>query len=309
MIVLAVVVVGAIAFMFYSDKTKKSEQTAAMQALQEEAKPYEEERESLETELADLEDGVFYASEEAKTMVGFAVSEVSDLTYMEELAETYDFPPVLVLDCVMDLEDAEELIDAADADWEIMLYVSDFSEETNDSVLSVMDYMETAARGYTGVFFLRNDFSTDENIRLLKEDGFTGYTVYNSDSPDAGQMDDGTVYFDYSYLSTSGTSVGSRISAMYRNKAAMIYVLDMESINAGTLSKDYVTDLMDKLQEYAEYDDCSFSTVADVVAELSQINAIEEKNQTDYEERAAEMEERIDELSDMIHEIYSRMEY
>ena len=115
--------------------------------------------------------------------------------------------------------------------------------------------------------------------------------------------------FDYSYLSSSGTSVTSRISAMYNNKASMLYAFDLASRNEGLLTEAYVAELLDTLQSYTEKDNCSYSTVADVVEKLSEINSIEADNQESYEEQAAEIQERIDELEDTISEIYDKLEY
>lgn len=88
----------------------------------------------------------------------------------------------------------------------------------------------------------------------------------------------------------------------------MLIALDMESINSGSLTEDYVTDLMDTLQSYVEQEDCTFSTVADVVTELSEINSTEAVNQASYGEQIAEIQARIDELEEIINGIYAQYE-
>ncbi len=307
-VVLCVVLAGALVLLICAENQKEQARSAANQALQEEAAPYEIELRALKKELSDLESEVSYFSEEAKILVGFVASDASDLEYVAEKASAYGFSPVLVIDCTMEMDVVEDIVEAADESWEIMLYVPAFSEDTNEDVLAVMSYLEDEGVDHTGVFLLRSDYATESNIQMLKDDGFVGYTNY-SDSPASGQTEDGTVYFDYSYLRISGTNVTSRISAMYNNKASMMVAFDMGSIQEGSLTEAYVTELFDTLQSYAEEEDCSFSTTADVVEELSEVNSIEAGNRVEYEKQAAEIQAQIDELEDTIDEIYDRLEY
>ncbi len=306
--ILCVLLAGGLAWLLYTNRQEQQAQTAAIEAAVEEAKPYEQELDELEEELDNMEAAVSYTSETASIMVGFTCSDEEDLAYAEELAETYQFPPVLALDCTMAQDDLEALLTAADDEWEIMLYTPTFSEEVNEEVLAALDYLETVKREHSGVFLLRNDYSSEAHIQLLLEDGFLGYTSYNSHAPDAGQTEDGAVYFDYSYLTSSGTTVASRLSALYTNKSAMLVVFDMASVGSDSLPESYVTSLLDTMRSYTESNDCVFSTVAEVTAELSQINAIEAENQAEYEEQATEMQERIVELEEIIEKIYDNME-
>ncbi|MCC8081352.1 MAG: hypothetical protein LIO80_05020 [Lachnospiraceae bacterium] len=307
-VIFIVLLAGVLAYMIYTNNEHRKAQSEAVTELQAEVRPYEVEQQNLEAELEALQSSVSYSSEEAEILVGFVVSDTSDISWIEEKATAYSFSPVLIIDCTLDRDVIEEVLETAEESWEIMLYASDFSEETNDSVLSVQSYLESVGREHCGVFFLRGDYSTDSNIQLLADDGFTGYTSYNSDSPEAGQTEDGFVYFDYSYLTSTGTSVSSRISELYRNKTSMIVAFDMASIDSGSLTENYVVSLLDSLQSYTENDDCSFSTVAAVVEELSEINMTEAQRQAEYEAQIAEIQERIDELEEIISDIYSRME-
>lgn len=306
--ILCILVAAVLVFMYDTNRQQDKAQTAALQALRDELQPYESELRELQAELGSLEEDVSYTSEEAGIMIGFVPSDTSDLSYIVKKAETYGFTPVLVIDCTMEMEDVEAIVGAADEDWEIMLYASDFSEESNEDVVSVMDYLESTGREHTGIFFLRSDYSSAGNIQLLVEDGFIGYTYY-SDPPTAGQTEDGLVFFDYSYLTASGTTITSRLASLYSRKSAMIVTFDMASINAGSLSETYVISLFDTMQSYADKEDCSFITVADAVLELSEVNAIEAANREACEEQAAEIQARIEELQEIIAEIYEKAEY
>ncbi|MCD8153912.1 MAG: hypothetical protein LUF78_04370 [Clostridiales bacterium] len=307
-IVLTIVLAGVLLLMIYTEKKIEGEKETAYQTLLAEVEPYEDELREKKILLSNLKSDVSYSSEESEILVGFVATDESDLAYMEEKADIYGFSPVLVLNCTMEESTIEDMIDTADDSWEIMLYTPTFSEEVNESVLSVISYLDSIDRAYADVFFLRSDYDSDTNLRLIKKDGFIGYTSYHSEAPGIGQEEDGTVYFDYSYLTSSGTSVTSRISAMYNGRASMIFALDMKSINSGSLTEEYVTSVLDTLQSYTENDDCSFSTITSVVEKLSDINSIEASNQESYEKQVVELEERIEELEEIIDELYDNYE-
>jgi len=306
-IVISILLIIALGYLFYTVNQGEQAQNAALETMQDEAKPYEEELQELRTQLSNLENSVSYTSDEAAIMVGFVISDASNITndiaYIEEKAQTYAFTPVLVLDCTAELSEIETVVAATDADWEIMLYASDFLTNANENVLAVLSWLESAGREHTGVYLMRSDYSSDANIQCLAEDGFVGYTVYH-DTPTAGQTEDGLVYFDYSYLTTSGTTAASRLTSLYSSKSSIITIFDMASINSGELPEVYVTSLLETMRTYADYDDCAFSTVADTVERLSQVNSIEAENQAGYEAEAAQIQERIEELKEIIAEIY-----
>lgn len=304
--ILCVLLAAVIGYLVYINQQQEKAQTASLESLQEELKPYESELRELQAELSNLKNNVSYTSEEAEILVGFVPSEVADLSYIEEKSEMYSFSPVLVLDCAMEMEEIEAIINAADEDWEIMLFSSPFSEDDNENVLSVLSLLEDEQIEHSGVFLLRSDYYNTTNIQLLSDDGFIGYTNYNEDNLQIGQADTGLIYFEYSYLTSSGTTITSRLYSLYSSKSSMIVAFDMASINSGSLSETYVDALFETMQYYTEYDDCSFSTVADVVQELSQVNSIEADNQAAYEIQAAEIQERIDELQEIIAGIYDK---
>lgn len=298
--ILGALIAVVIGYLLYTNQQQEKEQTAALESLQDELEPYESELRELQADLNNLKYNISYTSEEAEILVGFVPSDVSDLSYIEEKSQTYDFTPILVLDCTMEMENVEAIIEAVEGDWEIMLFSPAFSEDINENVLSVLSLLEAENIEHSGVFLLRSDYSSTANIQLLADDGFIGYTNYNEDHLQIGQTEDGLIYFEYSYLTSSDTTVSSRLYSLYSSKSSMIVAFDMASINSGALPEAYVDALFDTMQAYTEYDDCTFSTVADVIQELSNVNSIEAENQAAYEEQAAQIQERIDELQEII---------
>ncbi len=306
-IVLCVLLAAILIFMIYMDKRADKKQTAAIEESIAKAETYEAEQQELKSKLTALRNSVNYTSDTAKIMAGFVVSEVSDVSYIRKKAAAYGFSPIVVIDCTKETDFIEQVVEASDRSWEIMLYTPTFSAEINEKVLSVISYLHSAGRDHCGIFLLRQDYSTASNIELLTNDGFIGYTVYN-DSPKSGQAQDGSAYFDYSYLTISGTAIASRLSILYMDKTSMIVALDMASINSDVLTENYTVSVLDSIKTHEENGECSFTSAAAVVSELSKINMTESERQAECEKESKELQAKIDELDDVIHDIYAELE-
>lgn len=319
--VLILCIAAAYAYITYIYQIDKAEQQARSDAIEKDANPYRVELARLRTELEARQKELTWTSDQAMIMVGFTLTSADDADYISELAETYEFSPVAVIDCTLadpegvdgsdegnaDLSEITELIDlAAGLGWEIMLTASDFTEETNTVICVALSYMEENEIEESGIFLLRNDFATDENIAQLLADGFLGYTVFHSETPECGQTEDGSIYFEYYYAEQTADAITNKLSSMHQAEAAMIFCIDMEKVNDGTVRDSFVKNFLTRAKAYVDqYDDCVWATVAEVVEELSAITANEEQALAEYEAYLEETEERIAELEEIIAEIYA----
>ncbi len=291
-------------FLFYTDRQEQQEQIAIMEDLNERALPYQEEKRTLQRELENLENNATYQSAAAKFMMGFLVSSVDDFPYIREQAGMYGFSPVIVFDCHKDPEELQSLLTMTDETWEIMLYAPSFGGDVSDKIQAFKAYLSKIGRKDIGVCFVRKGYMTAANIQLLLDNGFVGYTEYQ-DSPSAGQKPTGAVYFDYSYIWTNEAAVDSRLSSAYANRAAMLFVFDMEKMRAGAVTKPAAKTILRKVQSYAMMEHGTFATVDSVVTELSSINDFVAGNKAANERRIGEIQKRIDELDSIIHSIYA----
>ncbi|MCD8238764.1 MAG: hypothetical protein LUC92_05455 [Clostridiales bacterium] len=306
-IVLCVLLAILLVCMIITDKRSEKAQSETIEEFSAKSETYEDEQQELKRKLTDLRNSVNYTAETAKIMTGFVVSETSDISYIKEKAAAYGFTPVVVIDCTKETDFIKQITEELDRSWEIMLYAPTFSAEINEKVLSVISYLHSVSREHCGIFLLREGYNTSANIELLLNEGFIGYTVYN-DLPKSGQANDDSVYFDYSFLTSSGTVISNRLPSLYNDKASMIVAFDMASINSGVLTDNYVVSLLDNIQSHVENGDCSFAAAAAVVSELSKINMTEAERQAEYEKEIRELQERIDELDDIIHDIYTELD-
>ncbi len=261
------------------------------------------ERNELRNQLSKLEKEVVYYGESTKIMVGFAVTSTSDISYIREKSEIYQFSPILILDCTMTVSNMMTIIETADTDWEIMLYAPSITDETGIVFETVKKQLETNGRKVGSVVFSRIKSISEKEIALLQTVGFDGYTVYH-DSPVSGQSTTGLVYFDFSRITSGEMSVEDRLSPCYSKKASMLYIFDMESIRLGDISEEKVTAFMGTLAEYSKKEGCSFATLSETVIELSKINQVKFEIETFRLEEIESIKNRMSELDDLISQIY-----
>ncbi len=301
---LSAVVLAVFGLLAYNYKTNSSDEKSRLEAAIAEAKPYEDEATSLKRAISSATDDFYGTSETARFVIGYIISNDDDITFAEEQAAEYGFEPVLVLDCSGTLTSLQRLaLTASGSGHEIMLAASAFTAESNETIKSLMTYMDQRGIAYSEIFLLRTDYYSDENVELIISDGFSGYTVYNS-TPTSGITEDGYITFDYSYLTADATSY-TRFSSSYSNYASMVIAFDMDSYRGGTLTKSFMETLLGTISSYSENDDCEFSTLSQAVENLLEENESMEEKQADFDAYIAECEARIDELEDIIAEIYA----
>ncbi len=303
---LCLVVLVVFGFLIFNYKTNSSEEKSRLEAAVAEAKPYEDEITELKRNITHAADELSDTSDTARFIVGYIVSSEDDIAIAEEQAAEYGFSPVIVLDCTDDLTELESLALAASASGhEIMLTAYVFDEQANETVKSLMTYMDANSIEFDDIFLLRSDYYADENVDMLVSDGFVGFTVYSS-TPSSGITEDGYVTFDYSYLTVDSSSY-TRFTSCYSNLASMVIAIDLDSIRVGDLTEGFVTTLLTTLSSYAENDDCEFSSVPATKESLLEENESMQEKLAEYEAYVAECEARIDELEEIVAEIYAQL--
>ena len=302
-VLLAVFLLGA----FLQERDRQRAQAEAVAAVIAEAAVYEAELAEIEDALAEMAAAIPYTLETTQILIAFELSDPADLTYFQSQAEKYGFSPILVLDCTETLPTLLSCLDAAgETGWEIMLFADSFSETVNENVLSVREALTSRGMADTGVFLLRMDSASEQNIQTLIDDGFLGYTIY-SENPTAGYTGEGIFYFDYSYMRTPNETINSRLSLAYANKCPMLVLFEMESVGNGALPESYVVSVLELAATFAGYADAEFSTVAQVLSSLETMRQIEAQRQSAYDAYAALQQSRIDALTARIAEIQSKL--
>ncbi len=302
-IILAFVFVALIAGVYVWESKGQSAFRQSHEEYLEKTADYQKEREELVVELTELEKDVVYCGDSTKLMVGFFVSSASDIDIIREKAQQHGISPIIIVDGTMSYFNIDMLIESADPSWEIMLYSPSLTSTTGGSFALNKAQLETDGRRVSNVAFLRIQGISSADIAMLKGVGFTGYTVYH-DIPLSGQSDDGSVYFDFSRITTGSVNISDRLIACRTNNASMIYAFEMSSVRAGTISSLQLDNYLETVIEAARQEGTSFATTAETVTSLSRVNQVKVQLEVSRARETADVRARIKELDGLIADIY-----
>ena len=286
-------------------RERKQEQEKAIQTARqmEEVKPYENEIMEITEQMKEEKVRFSYLSDTARMLVGYRLYTPDDLVMIQRQAEEYGFSPVIVLDCSMEsMELANLIASVADRGWEIMLTVSPVTETITETVSNVRETLGQYGLSDTGVFLLKSGDYSEETVEKLKDNGFQGYTCF-SDAVINGCDENGMVYFEYWYVQKGDASMETKLEQLTTDRKSMITVFDLQSMNMGLLSEKSITERLDLMKNYAGQEKMVYASVAEIVEELSDINAVQEQHQKEYEAYVEKQQEKIDELEGKIHKI------
>ena len=114
------------------------------------------------------------------------------------------------------------------------------------------------------------------------------------------------MYFEYWYYNKDSSLLEDKMGQMVSGRKSMIVVFELESLQTDDLSEEEMEQTLNLTKEYVEDGEMVYSSTAEVVHELSNMDAIQAQRQAEYEEYAAQQQEKIDELKEKINEIYGR---
>ncbi len=308
-ILLCILLVGILAVTVFIVQKNDAEKQSHLQEIAAQVQPYRQELAQLTKELNSLKFDSRYTSQYARLMIGFRSTGVSDLAYIREKALVYQFTPVLILDCSVSMPEIGEVVMAADPDWEIILYIPDYMDGMIGHIQDVRDYLNTVGRPDSDILFLRENHSAQTLDQILTQNNFQGSVTYHN-TPISGQNKNGTVYFDYSYFKKDvfvKQTIGAlqeRLNLWYTARSSMLCVFDMSILNDEDVTEEQIDRVLNSIRQYTAYDYGRFSTVNEVVTELSQINRIEAELTAEANRKASQLQARIDALNAIIDSYY-----
>ncbi len=296
---LAILLIAVMACFFLYDTYTEKKQTQLWNDTESRILPYRSEIIQLKQQLQALNRPVEYYGESSRIISAFEVTELSDISYVREKAKKYELTPVIVLNPNLSLNLVSELVSLSDSGWEFMISMPSLDSATVTKATNIKKHLGGLKKSDCGIAFCRVQSIKDSELSVLKNAGFEGYTIFN-EGFDSGQNEDGTVHFNYYRISSNDASLNASLAACYENSASMAVVLDVESVRTGKLTEEKATELLDKAKEYSNMENCSYSTVADTIEKLSEINSKKAEIEAARVEERADIERRIDELNELI---------
>lgn len=280
-------------------------QSAALARMQEEAAPIERELDRIRQELSTRERALEEHERTACLIVGYQISQRSDVELALRQAEQYDFRPVFVLDPAD--SDWRDLLDALrDVDGELVLTASpcteenvraeDFRSACSDGELSDMD---------TGCFLLRMNDDTPENLARVAASGYTG-CIRHTDAGENTVLENGLVTLSYSQIKSGGFAVKNRLEEGVENGQALLFVFEMDAVRSGALTESDIEQTLELIRTARQENSLAPGTVTDALTLVRTWTETQTMSREAFETYRAEQEQRIEALEAELNEIYAR---
>ncbi len=307
--ILGLLLAAIVAWTLHTEQQEQLRRNEYLQEFNAALAPYTQEKQQLLSELSTLQQGFSYRSDRMRLMVGFLLSDRSDIAYIQQKAQVYGFNPVLMIACTQDAAQlAQWLADVPDA-WEILLYAPEYSPELPVQIQQMRELLKTLDRQDTDVFYIRSNQSNLTVDEIAAQCGMGGYAAYHS-APDFGQHTDGTVFFDYANFKLSHfepqsiRTLETRLKQWHNSNAPMLCIFDAAMLQSQQLSESMTAAVFEKIRQYSAMEDSGFATVSDTFSQLSKINQLAETFNTQAAQRSGEIQHRLDELEEIIAGLY-----
>ncbi len=302
-LLIAVILLGALAFMLRNNQKQEQVQIAKVEALREQARPYEQEIRRIRQKLEEKKEKIAVEKEICRTLIGYQICSATDLEMVKRHAKAYDFSPIIVLDCLSD--DLTDILSALRrTEYEIVLTGMPYDESVRAHAQKLQEQLKKNKLNYTGVFLLRSTDDTEENLLALEEDGYTGCVRY-IDVTEEGIQKNGLSYMGYSYIKSSKAAFEEKVSEIISSKQTMTFVFDLNYMESGDLDEQAVLDDLDILKEQLEDENLVYSTISDALNAFGDAAVTESERQAVYDDYAEKQMKRMEELESIVDEIYS----
>lgn len=291
-VLLVIAVAGCLLFVRHQSNAYRS----YIAELKVEARPYEQEMKELREELGHEENAYFYGKESGTVLVGYYITQDSDLNLIRRQASGYDFSPALVTEYVYDMD---LLSRAARTRNDTVLIGQVNTYDELDLAKSRSDAMNTS------VFLLRQEEESTNVLNALAEHGFTA-CVRHAGGTGAPFLDNGMVSFRYCFVNDSRFDMESALQSLKDDKSILMFVFNLAYLESETLTEDAIAGYLDQIQEAVEAEELTYGRVTSVVDELAEARDNPESYSTAFEEYQKDIQKKIDKLQAQIDEIYGR---
>lgn len=283
------------------------EESAALEELSATHSKYMQEKGKLEKELDTLQ--TVDVSKTAMLAAGFMITEPKDIELIRTKSTEYSFSPVLVFTCEQDLESVTQCLKNADKSWEIVIDVQEYAEDTVQKLNVWKSHMtQLQFERELTVKFVK-EITEEQQKEILTACNLSSCISYN-DSPEAGQNNDDSVYFDYAKLRAKHFSARGlqaftdRLTSCYTRRAAMLCIFDLDQLNRGEVTPEQLDKALKILKEQTQKENCVFADVKSIVAELSLFNARKAEIEAAHGPRIAEIKARLAELDALLDALH-----
>ncbi len=292
-------------FFIWSDAAADKARSEAKVKAEVEARQYEIRIQEIEAEIKATEMAAEVTQEKGAAVIAYQLSNAEDVEFVMSVSETRGFKPTVVLDCAKTEEELRliaEALQEAGQPADIMLTGTPFSREILSNARMLLS--ELPSYGYRGgvSFLLRKSDDSNDNRALILDEAFAGYVFYEANGA-SGTLPSGTPYLSYSFMRTMDLDVANTLKTVKSGKVSMAFVMDLESVEAETLTRDRILEWTDAIIAAGDNGDLNVYSADKAFGVLRTIRAQNDESLAEYEAYKSEKENEIKELQQKIEEI------
>lgn len=276
-----------------SVKHKEQQKREYMAQLQQQARPYELQRDKLLLQIAQQESDFSENAEQAAVVFAYQIFNREDLSYALSQSKAYGFLPSLVVDCSVD----DDLMEAArQTGFELILTSNPFqSTAVNNAILH--------APG--AAFLLRNYDDSAENVETLKKLGVSSIIRYYGNYID--KLDSNNIAgLAYAMITTDSEQYENLVDRVQDAKVDIVFVADMQKTRDGSLTNSFVERILSILQGRQKKKALQITTVQEAAVAIRMRHMSAQERKALFERYQLQQEAQIKELEQIIRDIYSQ---
>lgn len=287
----------------WMNRQQERRRLTQMRALQQQAAPYEQEIQKIQSELDKREKAISANTDISGAVPCFRISSAKDIELVKELSAGYAFTPTILLDCSLDKETLRDIIKASAAEnYDFVLFIRSMQDDTLDTAAELQEMIAEYTTGWEPVVLLRNPEDTQENRALLAQHGYQTLFRYRTDLDDGTQ--DEMLYLPYGFLRAATYS--SRLTTtLVSAHTSMAICFDLDNLHDHTLAEKDITDCLNVLDKYVSEKKLEYRDADTAFLVLAQKEGKTERAKAEFDRYAQQQEARIKELRDIVSEIYS----
>ena len=279
---------------------------AHMSTLKQQAAPYEREIQALQSELNRRKNAISANTDTSGAIPCFKISSAEDVAAVKELCAGYAFTPTILLDCSLEQESLNRIIEASAAEnYDFVLCVRTMQEDTLDIMAQLQETIAQYNPAWKPAVLLHSQEDTKQNQALLAEHGYRTLFRYNNELDD-GALDE-MLYLAYGFI-RAGTDTSWLTDLLIDTHSSMAICFDLDGLQKNTLAEKDITDCLDALNEHLSAGVLEYRDVQTAFLVLAQKEGRAEQAQAEYDRYAQQQEARIEELEGIVREIYSHWE-
>lgn len=289
--------------LLWMDRQQERRRLAQMRALQQQAAPYEQEIQEIQSELNKQEKAISANTDISGAIPCFKISSAKDIEVVKELSADHAFTPTVLLDCSLDKDVLQDIVKASAAEnFDFVLFICSMQDDTLEAAGELQEMIAEYTTEWEPVVLLRKQEDTKANRALLSQHGYQTLFRFSA------ALDDGTrdeiLYLSYGFILDT-ISVSRLTDMLVSEHTSMALCFDVDNLHDNTLTEKDITNCLNALDEYVSEKKLEYRDADTAFWVLAQKERRTERTKAEFDRYVQQQEERMKELQDIVSEIYS----